>query len=287
MAKNKKSNSPLAGFYRAPKMYTQIPTAGKYYDEKIIDWPTTDELPIFPMTAKDEMIMKNPDALLNGEAVAQILTSCVPCIKQPRKMVSNDVDTLLIAIQGATYGDEIKVTANCPKCEHENTGEASVEDCLDRMAIVSENYKFETSQGLTIDVKPFLYENTIQAGLANFKSTRSLQALQKVEDEEAQLKAFNENFMSIAGLNFQLVVDSVNSISGTSPDGEDFLVTDEESIQEFLENCEASIGTAIEEKIGEINKIGINKKFNLQCEECEEVYETEIAFDPVNFSTAS
>ena len=155
------------------------------------------------------------------------------------------------------------------------------------MAVVSENYTFETSQGLSIDVKPFLYENTIQAGLANFKSTRSLQALQKVEDEEAQLKAFNENFMSIAGLNFQLVVDSVNSISGTSPDGEDFLVTDEESIQEFLENCEASIGTAIEEKIGEINKIGINKKFSLQCEECEEVYETEIAFDPVNFSTAS
>ena len=61
---NKKSN-PLAGYYRAPKMYTEIPTGGKYYDDKIIEWPDTNELPVYPMTAKDEMIMKNPDALLN------------------------------------------------------------------------------------------------------------------------------------------------------------------------------------------------------------------------------
>ena len=29
---NKKSN-PLAGYYRAPKMYTVIPTGGKYYND--------------------------------------------------------------------------------------------------------------------------------------------------------------------------------------------------------------------------------------------------------------
>lgn len=285
MAKTK--NNPLAGFYRAPKMYVSIPTGGKYYDDNIVEWPDTNELAIFPMTAKDEMIMKNPDALLNGEAVAQVITSCVPCVKRPRKMITNDVDTLLIAIQGATYGDGVKVTAKCPKCEHENTGEASVEECLDEMITVEDDYKFTTDAGLEITVRPFLYESTIRAGLANFKTTRSLQALQEVADELEQLKAFNENFMSIAGLNFDLIVDSVNSIRGTSEDGEDFLVTDSASIREFLENCEASIGTAIEKSIADINALGVNKDYNLQCEECEEVYPTTIAFDPVNFSTAS
>jgi len=285
MAKTK--NNPLAGFYRAPKMYVAIPTGGKYYDDNVIDWPESNELPVFPMTAKDEMIMKNPDALLNGEAVIQVITSCVPCVKQPRKMISNDVDTLLIAIQGATYGDEVKVSAKCTKCEHENTGEASVESCLDSMISVEDDYNFTTSAGLEITVRPFLYESTIKAGLANFKTTRSLQALQEVGDELEQLKAFNENFMSIAGLNFDLIVDSVNSIKGTSEDGEDFLVTNSDSIREFLENCEASVGSAIEKSIGDINALGVNKEFNLQCEECEEVYPATIAFDPVNFSTAS
>ncbi len=283
---NKKSN-PLAGFYRAPKMYVKIPTGGKYYSEKIIEWPTSGELPVFPMTAKDEMIMKNPDALLNGEAVAQVISSCVPSVKEPRKMISNDVDTLIIAIQGATYGDEVKVSAPCPKCETENTGAASVEACLDNMVAVAEDYKFDTEDGLTITVQPFLYENTIQAGLANFKTQRSLQALQDVKDELEQLKAFNENFIAIAGLNFDLICDSVNSISGTSEDGEKFVVSDEESIREYLENCDASIGTKIEQEIADINALGINKEYQLQCEECENVYPTTIAFDPVNFSTAS
>lgn len=283
---NKKSN-PLAGYYRAPKMYTEIPTGGKYYDDKIIEWPDTNELPVYPMTAKDEMIMKNPDALLNGEAVAQVIHSCVPCVKDARRMVSNDVDTLLIAIQGATYGDEVKVTGTCPKCKHENTGAASVQDSLDQMVSVSEDYSFNTNNGLSINVKPFLYESTISAGLSNFKTTRSLQALQEVSDEMEQLKAFNKNFKEIASLNFKLIVDSVNHITGTSPEGEDFIVSDIETITEFLNNCEASVGTSIEAKITEINSLGVNKKYNLQCEECEEVYETEIAFDPVNFSTAS
>ena len=283
---NKKSN-PLAGYYRAPKMYTVIPTGGKYYNDDVIDWPETGELPIFPMTAKDEMIMKNPDALLNGEAVCQVITSCIPCIKNARKMISNDVDTLLIAIQGATYGDDIKVTGPCPECKHDNEGVASVENCLDGMLSVQEDYLVKTDSGLSISVRPFLYENTIQAGIANFKTTRSLQALQGIDDEIKQLKAFNTNFMAIAGLNFSLIANSVNSITGTQEDGEDFVVTDEESIVEFLNNCDAKIGKQIESEIQEINKIGVNKTFKLQCEECEEVYDREIAFDPVNFSTAS
>jgi hypothetical protein len=232
------------------------------------------------------MIMKNPDALLNGEAVAQVIKSCVPSIKQPRKMISNDVDTLLIAIQGATYGDEIKVASTCPKCEAENVGAASVEGCLDAMVTVQEDYKFTTDSGLEITIQPFLYENTIQAGLANFKTQRSLQALQEVKDEMEQLKAFNENFKSIAGLNFQLIVDSVNSISGEA-DGEKFIVTDVNSIREFLENCEASIGNEIEKQISEVNNLGVNKEFQQSCEECENVYPATIGFDPVNFSMAS
>jgi len=72
------TNNPLSGFYRAPKLYTGLPTDGKFYDEGVVEWPETGELAVFPMTAKDEMIMKNPDALLNGEAVAQVFPDSGP-----------------------------------------------------------------------------------------------------------------------------------------------------------------------------------------------------------------
>ena len=282
-----KSQNPLSSFYRAPKSYTQIPSQGKYYTDDVVEMPETGELPIYPMTAKDEMIMKNPDALLNGEAVAQVIASCVPAVKKPRDMISNDIDALLIAVQGATYGDEVTVDSNCPKCNTENSAVASIESALDSMTVLNNVYNLETDNGLTITLKPFSYNSTVKAGIANFKSTRSLQSLAEVGDELEQLKAFNDNFMQIAALNFELIVDSVAKVSGTDADGEDFVVTDGASIREFLENCDAKIGNKIENEIGEIAKIGINKEAQIECSNCGHVYEKEIGFDPVNFSMAS
>jgi len=279
--------NPLQGFYRAPRLYTQLPSKGKFYSDQVIDMPENGELPIFPMTSKDEMIMKNPDALLNGEAVAQVIQSCVPAVKKPRELLSNDVDALLIAMQGATNGDDIDVTGQCPKCKEEVTSVGSIESALESMTTLEETYSFETDNGLSIEVRPFTYESSVKAGIANFQTTRSLQNIQSINDEMEQLKAFNTNFIQIAALNFDLMVDSVASIKGKDAEGDDFVVTDKKSIREFMENCDAKIGRAIEENIAEVNKIGVEKKVLLECEKCNEQFEQEINFDPVNFFTAS
>jgi rubredoxin len=194
---------------------------------------------------------------------------------------------LLVAIQAATYGDDIDIQTACPECEAPINGVASIENALSTMSVLQESYKFKTYNDLYVEIKPFSYETQIKAGIANFKSTRSLQILSEVKDELEQLKLFNQNFIQIAALNFELMVDSVASVQGTSPDGEEFIVTDRKSITEFLENCESSIGTAIEQKITEVNAIGINKKMMLECESCHHEFEHEVGFDPVNFFTAS
>lgn len=281
------TQNPLSGFYRSPKLYVKLPTGGKFYDDSVIEWPSTGELPVYPMTAKDEMIMKNPDALLNGEAVAQVIKSCVPAVKRPRDLISNDADTLLIAIQGATSGDDIEVNASCPKCEAAVSGIASIEVALETMSMLEETYVFQTYNNLSVEIRPFTYESTVKAGIANFQTTRSLQGLAEIKDEMTQLKAFNENFMKIAALNFDLVVDSVASIRGKDAAGEDFIVTDRKHIREFLENCEASIGKEVESKIQEVNNYGVNKSIQLECDACGEQFQKEVGFDPVNFFTAS
>lgn len=279
--------NPLSNYFRSPKLYARLPSQGRFYDDSVIDIPDSGELAVFSMTAKDEMIMKNPDALLNGEAVAQVISSCVPAVKKPRQMISNDIDALLIAIQGATYGDDIDVTSNCPKCGEEVGGTASIEAALETMTLLEKSYNFTTDSELTIEVRPFSYESNVKAGIANFQSTRSLQSLQNITDEMEQLKAFNANFVKIALLNFELIVDSVASVKGVDANGEEFVVTDRNNIREFLENCESHIGKHIEKMISEVNAIGVNKTVKLQCQECETVFDKEINFDPVNFFTAS
>jgi len=285
-------HNPLTSFYRAPKLYAKLPSLGQYYSADIVEMPENGELPIFAMTAKDELLMKNPDALLNGEAVVQVIKSCVPNVKNASKMLSADVDTLLVAIQGATFGDDLEVTGTCDKCSSEARGIASVERALETMQVLEEEYEVAHS-GLIILVKPFSYTSTIKAGITNFQSTRSLQALADVPDEMERLSLFNNNFKQIAALNFSLIVDSVSSVSFTDEEGEEQTVTDRNHITEFLDNADSKIGKSIEDKIAELNSIGINHEMKMQCEKCQDddgepvVFESRVNFDPVNFFTAS
>lgn len=280
------NQNPLSGYFRAPKLYTKIPSLGKFYLDDVVHMPESGELPIFSMTAKDETMMKNPDALLNGEAIAQVISSCVPNVKKPRQLLSNDIDALLVAIQGATHGDDIDVKGQCPVCSKECTGIASVETALATMTVLEQVYAFETQNGLTVEVRPFTYESTVKAGIANFQSTRSLQSLSNITDEMEQLKAFNASFVRMAALNFDLIVDSIASVKGIDAQGNDFVVTDRRQIREFMENCESSVGRGVEQHIQTVNGMGVNKTVQLNCEEHGD-FEQEIGFDPVNFFIAS
>jgi hypothetical protein len=286
-------HNPLSAYFRAPKLYTPIPSRGKFYTPDVVEMPENGELPVFPMTARDEMIMKNPDALLNGEAVSEVIKSCVPNVKNVKRMMSSDVDVLLVAIQGATYGDDVDIKATCPKCNQEQEVVASVEAAIQSMAVLEDSYQVE-HQGLVVEIRPFTYESTIQAGIANFQSTRSLQSLADIEDEMDRLRLFNDNFKKIAALNFRLITDSVASITLPGTNGDYQIVTDRIHIQEFMENTEAGLGKKIEEKIKEVNKIGINHEMQVMCStpECavdgeSYVFTSNVNFDPVNFFTAS
>ena len=281
----KDNTNPLSGHFRSPKLYTRLPSAGRYYSDKVVEMPESGELPVFPMTAKDELIMKNPDALLNGEAVASVLSSCVPNVKNARQLLSNDVDALLLAIQGASYGDDIEITSKCPKCDKEVSGHISADGVLQSMTTLEEAYEFEVKD-LKFEIKPFTYETTIQAGLTNFQSTRSLQAIADLPDDLDKLKVFNESFLKLADLNFKIMIEVVDSITLLNED-EDVVVTDKKHIREFLENCEAEIGTAIESRINDVANVGIAKDSIFECEDCNESFESAVAFDPVNFFTAS
>ena len=56
--------NPLKKFYRQPKVYLDLPSRGKYYPDGGIEMTETGELPVFAMTAKDELAMKTLYRLL-------------------------------------------------------------------------------------------------------------------------------------------------------------------------------------------------------------------------------
>ena len=94
--------NPLQKYFRQPKIYLSLPSKGHWYPEGAIEMTENGELPVYAMTAKDELAFKTPDALLNGQSVVDVVKSCLPNIKDPWLMPSIDVDAILIAIRIAT-----------------------------------------------------------------------------------------------------------------------------------------------------------------------------------------
>jgi hypothetical protein len=110
-------NNPLSRYFRQPTIYMRLPSGGQHYPAGSLDLPANGELPVFPMTVRDEIINKTPDALFNGSAVINLIQSCVPNIKNAWDIPSIDLDSILIAIKVATYGQNLDITGSCTHCQ--------------------------------------------------------------------------------------------------------------------------------------------------------------------------
>lgn len=277
--------NPLRHYFRGIKLYIGLPSGTSFYSPDIVEFTESGEVGIMPMTAKDEVITRNPDALLNGEAISQIITSCVPAVKQPKKLLANDIDTLMIAIRHATYGDDLEVNVACPECKHMNKFSVNITQNLATMAKLDPEYIVELKDGIKIYVKPFSYQDTILAMRAQFEQFKIAKNIgnDKLSDED-RMKIFSKSFNEISNLNVQLITNCIVKITQES---EDLQVTDPKFILEFLQNIEKHVFNQLDELIKEINSIGVNKMFNAVCEECKHEWEAAIDFNPINFFTES
>ena len=92
------STNPLAKHFRKPAIYIELPSKGKWYKDGNL---TSDpgNVPVLAMTAMDEILVKTPEALINGTSTLELLKSCVPSITIPGEAPVIDIDKLLVAIR--------------------------------------------------------------------------------------------------------------------------------------------------------------------------------------------
>ena len=128
--------NPLKKYFRQPKVYITLPSKGRFYNPDSIDMPESQELPVFAMTARDELTMQTPDALLNGQATVDLIKSCMPNILDPWQMPSIDLDASLIAIRIATYGEEMDITTKEPGTGEEKSFAVDLRQLLNKLVTV-------------------------------------------------------------------------------------------------------------------------------------------------------
>ena len=278
--------NPLNRYYRQPAVYVRLPSKGAYYDDSVFEKTVTGEVPILPMTAKDEMTFKTPDALINGQATVDVIRSCVPNIKDPWKLVNYDLDTVLLGIRIATYGESMDINATVPVINEQITQAVSLPTLLDTIANIQLRDSFTTKGNFTIKVKPLTYKEITDVQVKTYNEQKTVVTVRNSQlTEEEKTVRYNETYKNLNDLNYLVLSDSIVSIK--TPDGTE--VTDQTQIKEFLNNTGSTLVNEIQEGVLSLRSQAQIKPLRMQSTE-EQIkkgapanYEIPLTFDNANF----
>ena len=269
--------NPLSGYYRQPKIYIRLPSGGKYYPEGALDPSENGDYAVYAMTAKDELMLKTPDALLSGESTVEVIKSCVPAIKQPWMMPTIDIDSILVGIRIATYGDEMDVWANCPECKEENKYTIPLTNYINTGK--SEWKDKITTGDLTFDLEPYNYK---QMTGANIKTLEEQRVFSIVNDEEMsdqeKMEKFQKSFVRLTNMTIDTIADVVTAIE--TPQGK---TENKDQIRDFLNNCDKEVFQGLTDHLADIKgRQGIPDQ-HVKCESCAHKWDLPVTMDQANF----
>lgn len=270
-----KEQNPLKKFYRTPKLYVTLPSGGRFND--IGDKAANGEIPVYAMTAKDEIIMRNPDALLNGDAVIKVIKSCVPDVLDTRNLPVCDVDILLIAVRMATHGSVLQTKLKSPHSQKEDDYEINLESIIEDVKSLPEDNYVILKNGCTVYVKPFSYSIQTRLNLMAYDQAKALRNVTDINSESA--KQFTALFSQLADTNMDVMVQSISKI--TTPSGD--AVVDKKQIKEFMDSIESTDHKKVDQLIESLNKASTTVKRKFNCKETGNEFETEVRLDPSDF----
>ena len=241
--------NPLEKYYRQPAIYIKLPSKGKYYPAEVFTPTETGEIPVLPMTAKDELAFKTPDAMINGQATVDVIKSCVPNLKDPWKMVNYDTDVVLLAIRIATYGENMDISFRVPVVNDEQSHTLILPELLEQLGRIEIEDETTTSKGFKIQIQPLDYKTLTKIQIARFEQQKMYGTIDSSSmTEEEKQSAFGKSFATLNMVNFSLLVDSIKAI--TTPGGD--TVVDRAQIIEFCNKTDSKTINEIQDKLSEL-----------------------------------
>ena len=280
------NTNPLKRYYRQPQISIQLPSKQKYYPETVVQKTVTGEHPVLPMTAIDELSFRTPDSMMSGQSTVDVIRSCIPTILDPWQLVNYDIDTVLIAIRIASYGETMDVTATVPVTNEQMTHTINLPQVLDNLRREQITDTCVMKDGLTIQIRPLTYRQITQSQLKTFEQQKIYsQVAQSEMTAEDKTKKFLDGFKILSELNMDLLVGNIDLIR--MPTGES--VNDKEHIKQFIQNADARMIKELETKLAEMRQQGSIKPIRIKATE-EQIkagapvsYDVPITFDNANF----
>lgn len=270
--------NPLSQYFRQPSIYIKLPSQGQNYPAGTLSMPANGELPVYPMTAIDEITYRTPDALFNGQATVNVIQSCLPNIKDAWAVPSIDLDTILIAIRIASYGHDMDFATSCPACNDTSERTIDLRTMLD--ALRSPDYASHITHGdLEIYFRPLNYKNLNDNSQLQFEQQKLLQVIPDSAVSDAdKMTALTRAFKQLT----EITVRSL-SISITMIKTPQALVSEQPFIEEFLKNCDRELFNQIRDHVLRLRELSELQPLKLQCTACNNKYEQALTLDMASF----
>jgi hypothetical protein len=271
-------NNPLRQYFRQPAIFIRLPSGGAFYPEGALNMPPNGEIPVYPMTAIDEITYRTPDALFNGQATVSVIQSCVPSIIDPWSIPAMDVDTILISIRIASYGHNMEIESQCPHCKNQDTFGTDLRTVLDAMK--APNYQSHIDfRDIEIYFRPMTYKNLNDNNKKQFDEQRMLQGLDDMDQPvEEKINRLTQALKKITEITVEALGQSVAAIKTPTA-----LVTEQEYVQDFLKNCDRNLFNQIRDHIVSQKSMSEIQPLTIKCPECTKEYQQILTLDMTNF----
>jgi hypothetical protein len=271
---------------RQPKIYIRLPSGGEYWPAGSLTPSETGDFPVYSMTAKDELMLKIPDAVISGQAVVDVIQHCVPNIKNAWKIPSIDLDVILIAIRLATYGEKMNTPITFGEdIEMEYTVDLrTVMDSL--MSQISWDPVVPINEDLTVFVKPMDYKQLSESAVQTFETQKILQiANNSTMSEDDKIRAFKESFTKLTEVTIGIVEKSIFRI-----DSSEGSTDNPRHIKEFIENADKDIFNIVQAHLENLKTINSIKPIQVTVTDemkaqgiTGDTVEVPLVFDPATF----
>lgn len=273
--------NPLEQYYRTPKLYTQLPSQGQFYSEDMMETAPNKEVAIYSMSALDQINIKTPDALLNGDALIKVIQNCVPGIKHPKKLVEPDINTLLLAIRIATTGPTLSMPSVCPKCSESHEYDIDLNAILETQSLMSPISPLDLEGELLVYLRPYDFQQRNLTLLNEIKQSQAVNLVQNSDlSEQEKISKLGEIISEMAERTFDIVAKSIDYIKIVKT-GQ--IVKDPDFINEFLKKISSQQAKVIMTTIKQLNVQGIDTLSKFSCQACDHEWEQAIDFDPASF----
>jgi hypothetical protein len=256
------STNVLLERLKLPGEIVKLPSGGLFYDEGILAPEVEDgEVMVHPMSAYDDICMKNLSEIINGKSINTVFARCIPQILKPAELFGKDVDQLLLMLRKVTYGPTLEISYK-HTCEEAENHRYSVQ--LSQMigsskaidpTVLDSQYTVMLDNGQVVTLQPMKFCDVLEI----MKDASDFQTINSHEMQDRMMRS------------------TVKMIKAVDE------VTDFDLIDEWVHQLPNNEFKKITEAMNNNNDWGPVTTTSITCQDCGEELVVDVPLNPLTF----